>query len=159
MTLCIRNVAQSGSQNFSSVSSHCSSWHSPPRHQRTRCIVCISYQVCSGRYSDESTQDIRLNVMVCMQIQPSSGLHCPLPVSAELEYGCADAGLTRDDLQVLEPSSVFVFILHFPNPIAAPFFALYSTQRLYLHHARHSSEEPITQRGEVGSAGSGFNFL
>ena len=34
---------------------------------------------------------------------------------------------------MLEPSSVFVFILHSPNPIAAPLFAPCSTQRLYLH--------------------------
>lgn len=46
---------------------------------------------------------------------------------------CADGGLKKEDLQGLQKSSIFVFILHSPNPIAAPLFAPCSTQRLYLH--------------------------
>ena len=45
----------------------------------------------------------------------------------------ADGGLRKDDLQGLEKSSSFVFVLHSPNSIAAPLFAPCSTQRLYLH--------------------------
>ena len=45
----------------------------------------------------------------------------------------ADGGLKKDDLQVLEKSSSFLFVLHSPNSIAAPLFAPCSTQRLYLH--------------------------
>ena len=45
----------------------------------------------------------------------------------------ADGGLKKDDLQVLEKSSTFLFVLHSPNSIAAPLFAPCSTQRMYLH--------------------------
>lgn len=54
------------------------------------------------------------------------------PCSAEI-IAAADGGLKKEDLQGLESSSIFLFILHSPNPIAAPLFAPCSTQRLYLH--------------------------
>lgn len=53
----------------------------------------------------------------------------------------ADGGLKKEDLQGLEKSSIFLFILHSPNPIAAPLFAPCSTQRLYLHE--HADFEGI----------------
>ena len=53
----------------------------------------------------------------------------------------ADGGLKKEDLAGLERSSIFVFILHSPNPIAAPLFAPCSTQRLYLHE--HADFEQI----------------
>ena len=54
----------------------------------------------------------------------------------------ADGGLKKEDLQGLEKSSIFLFILHSPNPIAAPLFAPCSTQRLYLHE--HADFEGIS---------------
>ncbi len=55
------------------------------------------------------------------------------PCRIEYFANFADGGLKTEDLQGLEKSSIFLFILHSPNPIAAPLFAPCSTQRLYLH--------------------------
>ena len=42
-------------------------------------------------------------------------------------------GVKKDDLQILEKTSSFLFVLHSPSSMAAPLFAPCSTQRLYLH--------------------------
>ena len=63
----------------------------------------------------------------------TSGRACLSASIGEADACNADGGLKKDDLQVLEKSSTFLFVLHSPNSIAAPLFAPCSTQRLYLH--------------------------
>ena len=67
-------------------------------------------------------------------MDPVNGITPCLLASFSKAVACyADGGLKKDDLQVLEKSSTFLFVLHSPNSIAAPLFAPCSTQRLYLH--------------------------
>lgn len=52
---------------------------------------------------------------------------------SEADACYADGGFKKDDLQILEKTSSFLFVLHSPSSMAAPLFAPCSTQRLYLH--------------------------
>ena len=69
----------------------------------------------------------------------------------------ADGGLKKEDLQGLEKSSIFLFILHSPNPIAAPLFAPCSTQRLYLHE--HADFEGINDVSTVHPSQSAWHNM
>ena len=127
MTSFTQRVAQQGSQNSCSALSHCSLWPCHHQDHKIRYIVCTSSQVCHSApihwYRHRTGRRVCCSCLAWLSVQP-----CWTETVA-----AADGGLKKEDLQGLERSSIFLFILHSPNPIAAPLFAPCSTQRLYLH--------------------------